>query len=130
MFVRHSGSDLAGAFSRLCSAEGALQMSLQQQGYDYARNNHLGFITQDPTELGTAIKASLVVNLPLLGRSPDFKAACKASQVHAQARSSSGGGFEICGLESLGTSEVDMISSLARGCRTLIEMEVELEKLE
>ena len=40
-------------------------------GVDFAYDGHLGYITSCPTNLGTAMRASVHIQLPLLGKRMD-----------------------------------------------------------
>jgi len=57
------GSDIGGVFERLSNAAGHLEMDSK-----FAHDPHLGYITSCPTNLGTALRASVHIKLPLLGK--------------------------------------------------------------
>ncbi|CAJ1934530.1 unnamed protein product [Cylindrotheca closterium] len=68
----NKGGDLLGVFTRLSKAIGALEASLKKRGYGYESDPYLGFLNTSPENLGTALRASVFVKLPRLGREPGF----------------------------------------------------------
>ena len=74
------GGDIKTVFTRLVKA-----IELIQKQMDFAYNNHLGYITSCPTNLGTAMRASVHIKLPNLGKNEiEFKAI--ADKYHVQIR--------------------------------------------
>ena len=55
------GADLLAVFSRLSIAAGEIEKVAK-----FAHDDHLGYITSCPTNLGTALRASVHINLPKL----------------------------------------------------------------
>ena len=60
------GADLKAVFDRLCRACNAIDKLLP---FDY--DDKLGYITSCPTNLGTALRASVHIKLPKLGKKKD-----------------------------------------------------------
>jgi creatine kinase/arginine kinase len=58
-----SGPDILAVFTRLAKA-----LSTIEKVAKFSHDNHLGYITSCPTNLGTALKASVYVKLPLLSK--------------------------------------------------------------
>jgi len=56
------GSDILSVFTRLSIAAAAIEKVAK-----FAHDDHLGYITSCPTNLGTALRASVHIKLPLLG---------------------------------------------------------------
>lgn len=50
----------------------------------FVRDTRLGFLTFCPTNLGTALRASVHIKIPHLAARKDFKAVC--DKLHLQAR--------------------------------------------
>ena len=64
------GADIGAVFSRLARAANKIE-----QVASFARDDHLGYITSCPTNLGTALRASVHIALPKLGaRMAEFEA--------------------------------------------------------
>ena len=64
------GADIGAVFSRLAIAAAKIEKVAQ-----FAHDEHLGYITSCPTNLGTALRASVHIALPKLGvKMTDFQA--------------------------------------------------------
>lgn len=55
------GADIGAVFERLSRAATAIEKVAR-----FAHNDHIGYITSCPTNLGTALRASVHIKLPLL----------------------------------------------------------------
>ena len=60
------GADIGAVFTRLSMAASAIEAVAK-----FANDEHLGYITSCPTNLGTALRASVHIKLPLLGKEKD-----------------------------------------------------------
>ena len=122
------GADIGEVFDRLCRACAAVEKISK-----FAHNDHLGYITSCPTNLGTALRASVHIKLPLLAKDMDkFKAITKKYEV--QIRGSGGetsdmsdGIFDISNERRLGRSEKDLVQDMYNGVKALITEEKALE---
>ena len=57
------GADILAVFKRLSDAAAAIEKVAK-----FSHDDHLGYITSCPTNLGTALRASVHIKLPLLGK--------------------------------------------------------------
>ena len=57
-----NGADIGAVFTRLSKAASKIEQVAQ-----FAHDDHLGYITSCPTNLGTALRASVHIALPKLG---------------------------------------------------------------
>jgi creatine kinase/arginine kinase len=60
------GADLGAVFKRLSDACAHIEKEAK-----FAHDEHLGYITSCPTNLGTALRASVHIHLPNLGNKKD-----------------------------------------------------------
>merc|ERR1712166_401286 len=60
-----AGSDIGQVFKRLSIASAKIEQKAK-----FANDEHLGYITSCPTNLGTGMRASVHIKLPKLGKSP------------------------------------------------------------
>ena len=60
------GADILAVFTRLSKAAAEIEKVAK-----FAHDDHLGYITSCPTNLGTALRASVHIKLPLLGKQTD-----------------------------------------------------------
>ena len=98
----------------------------------FSYDDHLGFITSCPTNLGTAMRASVHICLPLLGKRKDeFQKI--ADQFHVQIRGAHGehtetddGIFDISNVRRLGRSMTLLVQDMYDGVKAMIKREKEL----
>lgn len=121
------GSDIREVFERLSRAVGEIEKVAK-----FAHDDHLGYITSCPTNLGTGMRASVHIKLPKLAKRKDeFQAI--ADRYYVQIRGAHGehtetddGVFDISNLRRLGRSEVDLVQDMYNGVKAMIKREKEL----
>merc|ERR1712109_224461 len=121
------GADIGAVFERLSRAAKAIEQVAR-----FSHNDHLGYITSCPTNLGTALRASVHIHLPNLMKDwPRFQGI--ADQYYVQIRGSHGehsdtsdGIFDISNRRRLGRSEKDLVQDMYDGVKAMIEAELEL----
>ena len=122
------GGDIKGVFRRLTTAISKIEKEIE-----FAYSEHLGYITSCPTNLGTAMRASVHVKLPNLAKKRDeFDAIAdkfhvQIRGVHGEHSESEGGVFDISNRRRLGVTEVECVQDMYDGVVALIKREKELE---
>jgi len=121
--------DLRKAFARFAQATTALEQHLRRTGKEFARHARLGYLNARPGNLGTALRASVVLNLPLLSQTPKFQDMCEQMGLWVSKVRATGlhHVYEATNREQLGISEVQLLNTVLDGCKQLIEMEMKLE---
>lgn len=128
------GGDVGAVFERFTRAVASVEASIKANGREFMYNPHLGFIGTCPSNLGTGLRASVMVKLPKLSENLDqFEAIC--ANLHLQPRGSSGehsaavgGVYDISNKQRIGHSEAELVQTMVNGIKKLIEMEKKLEK--
>jgi len=121
------GGDIKEVFTRLTNAIKSLEKELT-----FAFNKHLGYITSCPTNLGTAMRASVHIKLPHLGENKEeFKAITdkyhlQIRGIHGEHSESEGGVYDISNRRRLGITEVEAAQDMHDGVVALIQREKEL----
>ena len=121
------GADIAEVFTRLSLAASKIEAVAR-----FSHNDHLGYITSCPTNLGTALRASVHIHLPELAKDwPKFEAI--AAKFNVQIRGSRGehsdtsdGIFDISNRRRLGRSERDLVQDMYDGVKAMMQAELEL----
>jgi protein-arginine kinase len=121
------GGNIGEVFTRLSNAIQMLESKL-----DVIFDDQRGFIASCPSNLGTGMRASVHVKVPLASKDPRFKQIC--DELHLQPRGADGehseandiGLFDISPLKRLGLTEVDCVKALHAGATRLIALEKEL----
>jgi creatine kinase/arginine kinase len=124
-----NGGDIKEVFTRLTTAIKSLEEKIE-----FSYSNHLGYITSCPTNLGTAMRASVHIKLPNLAQ--DMKAFeaitdkyyLQIRGIHGEHSQSEGGIYDISNKRRLGVTEVQCVQDMYDGVVALIKAEKELEK--
>ncbi len=122
------GGDIKEVFIRLVQALEQLEKKMQ-----FAYNEHLGYISSCPTNLGTAMRASVHINLPNLGKNMELFEKI-TNEYHLQIRGINGehsdsvdGIYDISNKRRLGISEVQCVKDMYDGVLALINEEKKLK---
>ena len=121
------GADLHEVFDRLSRAAAHIEKVAK-----FAHDDHLGYITSCPTNLGTALRASVHIKLPKLSlKKEEFQAIADKYNVqirgiHGEHSESDDGVFDISNKRRLGRSEKDLVQDMYDGVKAMIEMEKSL----
>jgi len=105
-----NGADIGAVFKRLSDAASCIEKVAK-----FSHDEHLGYITSCPTNLGTALRASVHIHLPNLGQDK-AKFQAIADEYHVQIRGAHGEHtetddhiYDISNKRRLGRSEVDLV---------------------
>lgn len=121
------GADIGAVFTRLSKAAAHIETVTR-----FAHDDHLGYITSCPTNLGTALRASVHIALPKLGvRMEEFKSIADKFNVqirgiHGEHSESADHVYDISNIRRLGRSEVDLVQDMYNGVKAMISREKEL----
>ena len=122
------GADIGAVFTRLSKAATAVEAVAK-----FAHDEHLGYITSCPTNLGTALRASVHIKLPLLGKQKEqFQAIAdkyfvQIRGIHGEHTETDDGVYDISNRRRLGRSEVDLVQDMYDGVKAMIAAEKELQ---
>ncbi len=121
------GGNIKEVFARLVQALEELEKKMK-----FAYSEHLGYITSCPTNLGTAMRASVHIKLPKLGNNMKLfkeitdKYHLQIRGIHGEHSESESGIFDISNKRRLGITEVQCVKDMYEGVKALIEKEKEL----
>ena len=121
------GSNIRQVFERLSIASAKIEQKAR-----FANDEHLGYITTCPTNLGTGMRASVHIKLPKLAKQKaQFQAI--ADKYYVQIRGAHGehtetddGVFDISNLRRLGRNEVELTQDMYNGVKAMIAAEKKL----
>jgi len=127
------GDNVKAIFQRFADATDGVQKVLQNEGYDFMHNSHLGYVLTCPSNLGTGLRAGAMTKLPLLSARPDFREMCKKMKLQVRGTSgvdsaSTGGTWDVSNADRLGHSEVELVNIFIEGLAKFIRMEMLLEQ--
>ncbi len=121
------GGDIKEVFTRLVSAIQSIETKVP-----FSYSDHLGYITSCPTNLGTAMRASVHIALPKLAKdmaafkSITDKHHLQIRGIHGEHSESEGGIYDISNRRRLGITEVEAVQDMYDGVLALIEAEERL----
>jgi creatine kinase/arginine kinase len=104
------GADILAVFSRLSKAAAEIEKVSK-----FAHDDHLGYITSCPTNLGTALRASVHIKLPHLSKNKAKfneiadKYYVQIRGIHGEHTETDDGVFDISNKRRLGRSERDLV---------------------
>jgi protein-arginine kinase len=130
------GGDVKGVFARLARGIKAVGDSVKAEcGKDFALSEQYGYIHSCPTNLGTGMRASVMIDLPGYTKEglPALQARCEELAVQPRGTRGESGGFDGCTYDvsnkhRLGHSEVELIQTMIDGVNTLWAEDKELQK--
>lgn len=120
------GADIAEVFERLSRALEHIEKRIE-----FAFDDKRGYHTTCPTNLGTAMRASVHIKIPKLSKSENFKQVCtdlglSIRGIHGEHSESEDGIYDISNKRRLGISEKEIYEQLYSGVKKLIELESSL----
>ncbi|MDE6410974.1 MAG: ATP--guanido phosphotransferase [Clostridia bacterium] len=121
------GLDLNKAFERVSGIDDMISATIP-----FAYDSELGYLTACPTNLGTGLRASVMLFLPALSRRGLMKkTAPQLSHGGLTVRGASGEGsgtegdfFQVSNEKTLGLAEEDILDLVERAVETLTELEI------
>ncbi|MBE5746831.1 MAG: ATP--guanido phosphotransferase [Clostridiales bacterium] len=121
------GFDLFKAYERISGIDDALAGM-----YDFAFDDKLGYLTACPSNLGTGMRASVMMFLPGLvwsGELKKFLPVLKAGGLTVRGSFGEGTGaegyvYQVSNERTLGVSETDILSEMVRMTMTLCDLEI------
>ena len=131
------GGDIPSVFARFCNLSNAMEASAQANGTKLMRSEKLGFLGTCPSNLGTGLRASVMIRLPHFNKLLetgegedktllDDVCSCFDLQPRGSAGEHSaavGGKFDVSNKQRLGFSEVQLVQKMIDGVTKLIELE-------
>lgn len=122
------GGDLATIYQRLITAVEKCGETLK-----FARHPRLGFVTLCPTNLGTTLRASVHIRLPMLHGEMD-RLLETAARYNLQVRGTGGEHtdavdsiFDVSNKRRIGLTEFEAVQEMCNGIAEIIKLEQELE---
>lgn len=95
--------------------------------------DHLGYIGTCPSNLGTGLRASVMVVLPKFNEDPEFLEHC-CHKLKLQPRGSSGeysaaigAKWDVSNMQRIGFSEVELVQKMINGVKQIIQWELMLQ---
>jgi len=118
------GSNIMEVFKRLSIVAAKIEEKAK-----FAKDDHFGYISTCPSNMGTGMRASVHIKLPKLMTNKDMmqsiadKYSVQIRGIHGEHTETNDGVFDISNLRRLGRSEVELVQDMYDGVKALIEAE-------
>merc|ERR1712100_826021 len=127
------GYNIRAVFDRFAKLVKAVEAACVGVGRKLEISETYGNILSCPSNCGTGLRASMMINIPLASKQCDFKAWLAERKL--QARGSAGfaseqkddGIRDVSNVDRMGKDEVELVNEMIRGVAELIQWEKELE---
>ncbi|KAJ1459264.1 ATP:guanido phosphotransferase [Pelagophyceae sp. CCMP2097] len=121
--------DVKGVFARFCKLSDATKAGAEAGGSALMHNDVLGFLGTCPSNLGTGLRAGVMICLPLLNEDPHLlEKVCDAYDLQPRGSAGEhsaavGAKWDISNKQRLGFSEVQLVQKMVDGVSKVIEIE-------
>jgi len=131
------GGNITSVFTRFCALSNALKESAEKNGTKLMWNETLGFMGTCPSNLGTGLRASVMVKLPEFNKLMEgdnqedkelLETVCSAYDLQPRGSAgehsaAEGGKFDVSNKQRLGFSEVQLVQKMIDGVTKVIALE-------
>lgn len=135
------GGDIPSVFTRFCALSNALKASAEANGTKLMWNETLGFLGTCPSNLGTGLRASVMITLPHFNKLMEgsnhedkelLETVCAAFDLQPRGSAgehsaAKGAKFDVSNKQRLGYSEVQLVQKMIDGVMKVIKYERLLE---
>jgi protein-arginine kinase len=122
------GSDILEVFKRLSVASSKIE-----EKAEFAKDDHFGYVSNCPTNMGTGMRASVHISIPKLGlknkelhQSIADKYFVQIRGIHGEHTETDDGVYDISNLRRLGRNEVQLTQDMYDGVKAMIRAEKSL----
>lgn len=118
------GASLKQVWGRLVTAIKAMETVLE-----FERHDKFGYLTFCPTNIGTALRASVHIKVPKMAANGKLDEVCKEMDlqprgIHGEHTESVGGVYDISNKIRIGRTEWDLINTMWNGVHKLMQQEL------
>lgn len=123
------GGDVWSVFSRFCQISDTIAAAAKKNGAKLMEHPKLGFLGTCPSNLGTGLRASVMIKIPELNKDPyALEEVCDAFDLQPRGSSGEhspavGGKWDISNKQRIGLSEVQLVQKMIDGITKLIQIE-------
>ena len=127
-----NGGDVKDVFSRFCALSEAIKAAAIAEGADLMHSESLGFIGTCPSNLGTGLRASVMLVVPRLNEDVHLlHKVCAAYDLQPRGSAGEhsaavGAKWDISNKQRIGFSEVQLVQKMIDGVAKLIAIEEQL----
>jgi len=124
IIAEEKGDNIQAAASRVSKALSGVESVLKSEGHEFARSEHLGYVNCNPDSLGSGLNVEVTMSIPNLSSHPKFS---NLASNLGLSYSGKGDTLTIRNASCYGSSEVDLVNSVAKAASTFVILERALE---
>jgi len=127
-----NGGDVKSVFTRFCTISDTLSTVAEAQGTKLMWSDKLGFLGTCPSNLGTGLRASVMIKLPELNKNVDLlEKICDSFDLQPRGSAGEhsaavGAKWDVSNKQRLGFTEVQLVQKMIDGISKLIKLEEKL----
>jgi len=132
IIAMEDGGDVKGVFGRFCALSDAIKAAAEANGKSLMYHERLGFLGTCPSNLGTGLRASVMIVLPELNKDVHkLEEICAGFDLQPRGSSGEhsaavGAKWDISNKQRIGFSEVELVQKMVDGITKIIAIEEEL----
>merc|ERR1719183_2996041 len=132
IIAMEKGGDIKGVFTRFCHLSNAIKDASVAEGKKLMEHPNYGFLGTCPSNLGTGLRASVMIVLPKLNEDPHkLEEICAGFDLQPRGSSGEhsaavGAKWEISNKQRIGFSEVELVQKMIDGVKKLIALEEDM----
>ena len=132
IIAMENGGDVKGVFTRFCQLSNAIKEASEAAAKKLMEHPNYGFLGTCPSNLGTGLRASVMIVLPELNKDPHkLEEICAGFDLQPRGSSGEhsaavGAKWDISNKQRIGFSEVELVQKMIDGVKKLIVLEEEL----
>jgi len=123
------GGDVWSVFARFCQISDTISKAAKQNGAKLMEDPKLGFLGTCPSNLGTGLRASVMIKIPELNKDPHaLEEVCDAFDLQPRGSSGEhsaavGAKWDISNKQRIGQSEAQLVQKMIDGITKIIKIE-------
>ena len=127
------GGNMKEVFTRFCDGLNKFEAAMKEKGNEFMWSKHLGFILTCPSNVGTGLRAGVLLKIPLVSKLSFFKDIIEELELQTRGLGGvdtapgEGGIYDVSNRDRLGVSEVQLVQKIVSGVEKLVELEKCLE---
>ena len=132
IIAMENGGDVKGVFTRFCQLSNAIKEASEKAGKTLMEHPNYGFLGTCPSNLGTGLRASVMIVLPRLNEDVHkLEEICAGFDLQPRGSSGEhsaavGAKWDVSNKQRIGFTEVQLVQKMIDGVKKLIALEEEL----
>merc|ERR1712216_199648 len=132
IIAMENGGDIKGVFTRFCHLSNAIKDASEKAGKKIMEHPNYGFLGTCPSNLGTGLRASVMIVLPELNKDVHkLEEICAGFDLQPRGSSGEhsaavGAKWDVSNKQRIGFTEVELVQKMIDGVKKLIKMEEDM----